>query len=128
LRSGTAVIATSSICRIDAICIISATAQSLPVANRAKPKVNTAGCKNPTTNYYSDKTAARLLSLNEAELREARRSLLAAGLIAYESPLYQVLSLEPTLAGEQPVARTGRTVPISANLRQILEPAGTQQP
>src|ERR1700758_162966 len=56
--------------------------------------------------YYSDKTAARLLSLNEAQLREARRSLLAAGLIAYESPLYQVLSLEPTLAGEQQVART----------------------
>ena len=46
--------------------------------------------------YYSDKTAARLLSLNEAQLREARCSLLAAGLIAYESPLYQVLSLEPT--------------------------------
>jgi hypothetical protein len=77
--------------------------------------------------YYSDKTAARLLSLNEAELREARRSLLAAGLIAYESPLYQVLSLEPTLAAEQPVARTGRTLPISAILRQILEPGGTQQ-
>jgi len=46
--------------------------------------------------YYSDKTAARLLSLNEAQLREARCSLLAAGLIAYEAPLYQVLSLEPT--------------------------------
>src|ERR1700758_4664892 len=39
--------------------------------------------------YYSDKTAARLLSLNEAQLREARRSLLTAGLIVYESPLYQ---------------------------------------
>ena len=38
--------------------------------------------------YYSNKTAARLLSLNEAQLREARHSLLAAGLIAYESPLY----------------------------------------
>jgi hypothetical protein len=46
--------------------------------------------------YYSDKTAARLLSLNQAQLREARCSLLAAGLIAYEAPLYQVLSLEPT--------------------------------
>ena len=46
--------------------------------------------------YYSDKTAARLLSLNEAQLCEARCSLLAAGLIAYEAPLYQVLSLEPT--------------------------------
>jgi hypothetical protein len=58
-----------------------------------------------------------LLSLNEAQLREARRSLLAAGLIAYESPLYQVLSLEPTSTSEQPVARTGQTLSISAILR-----------
>ena len=77
--------------------------------------------------YYSDKAAARLLSLNEAELREARRALLAIGLIAYESPLYQVLSLEPALAGEQPVARTGQTLPVSAILRQILEAGGPQQ-
>ena len=76
--------------------------------------------------YYSDKAAARLLSLNEAELREARRALLEIGLIAYESPLYQVLSLEP--AGEQPVARTGQTLPVSAILRQILEAGGQQQP
>ena len=78
--------------------------------------------------YYSDKSAARLLSLNEAELREARRSLLAVGLIAYESPLYQVLSLEPTSASEQPVARTGQTLPISAILRQMLETGAAQQP
>jgi hypothetical protein len=77
--------------------------------------------------YYSDKTAARLLSLNEAQLREARCSLLAAGLIAYEAPLYQVLSLEPTLTSEQPVARTGQTLPISAILRQMLETGGAQQ-
>jgi hypothetical protein len=77
--------------------------------------------------YYSDKTAARLLSLNEAQLREARCSLLAAGLIAYESPLYQVLSLEPTSSSEPPVARTGQTLPISAILRQMLETGGAQQ-
>ena len=77
--------------------------------------------------YYSDKAAARLLSLSEAQLREARRALLEIGLIAYESPLYQVLSLEPALAGEQPVARTGQTLPISAILRQILE-TGAEQP
>jgi hypothetical protein len=77
--------------------------------------------------YYSDKTAARLLSLNEAQLREARHNLLAAGLIAYESPLYQVLSLEPTSTSEQPVARTGQTLPISAILRQMLETGGAQQ-
>ena len=77
--------------------------------------------------YYSDKTAARLLSLNEAQLREARYSLLAAGLIAYESPLYQVLSLEPTSTSEPPVARSGQTLPISAILRQMLETGGAQQ-
>ena len=77
--------------------------------------------------YYSDKTAARLLSLTEAQLREARCSLLAAGLIAYESPLYQVLSLEPTSTSEQPIARTGQTFSISAILRQMLEPGEAQQ-
>ena len=40
-------------CRIDAICIVSATAQKLPVANRAKRKVSAAGCKNRTTKTTS---------------------------------------------------------------------------
>ena len=78
--------------------------------------------------YYSDKTAARLLTINEAQIREARNSLLAAGLIAYESPLYQVLSLEPNSASEQPVGRTGQALPISAILRQILETGGAPPP
>ena len=43
--------------------------------------------------YYSDEKAATLLSLSGADLREARRQLLQAGLIAYERPLYQALSL-----------------------------------
>jgi hypothetical protein len=60
-------------------------------------------------------------------VREARCSLLAAGLIAFESPLYQVLSLEPTSSSEQPLARTGQTLPISAILRQMLKTGGAQQ-
>ena len=43
--------------------------------------------------YYSDEKAATLLSLSGTDLREARRQLLQAGLIAYERPLYQALSL-----------------------------------
>jgi hypothetical protein len=43
--------------------------------------------------YYSDARAAQLLSMDGGDLREARRQLLAADLIAYERPLYQVLSL-----------------------------------
>lgn len=46
--------------------------------------------------YYADRTLARLLSLHEASIAEARRQLLQAGVIAYEAPLYQVLGLEVT--------------------------------
>lgn len=44
--------------------------------------------------YYADRTLARLLSLHEESIAEARRQLIAAGVIAYEAPLYQVLGLE----------------------------------
>ena len=39
--------------------------------------------------------ASYYLSWSSARLREARAELLAAGLIAYGAPFYQVLSLEP---------------------------------
>jgi hypothetical protein len=44
--------------------------------------------------YYADRTLARLLSLGEESIGEARRQLIDAGVIAYEAPLYQVLGLE----------------------------------
>jgi hypothetical protein len=77
--------------------------------------------------YYSDKTAARLLGLSEADLRQARASLVNAGLIAYQAPLYQVLSLEPTLSPQPEAPRSGQTLSISAILRQILESGGQSQ-
>ncbi|HBA82687.1 MAG TPA: hypothetical protein DCZ95_01215 [Verrucomicrobia bacterium] len=43
--------------------------------------------------YYSDERAAALLSLSATDVREARRQLIEADLIAYERPLYQALSL-----------------------------------
>lgn len=43
--------------------------------------------------YYSDEKAAGLLSLSGSDLREARRQLVQADLMAYERPVYQVLSL-----------------------------------
>jgi hypothetical protein len=69
-----------------------------------------------------------LLCISEAELRQARLGFLQAGLIAYEAPLYQVLSLEPTLSTEQPTPRTSQALPISAILRQMLESGGPPQP
>jgi len=44
--------------------------------------------------YYADASAARYLSMDTARLRQARADLIRAGLIAYESPLYQVLALD----------------------------------
>lgn len=49
--------------------------------------------------YYSDAKLATLLSVHPLRLPEARRQLLAAGLIAYEAPLYQVLALDPPPLG-----------------------------
>jgi hypothetical protein len=49
--------------------------------------------------YYSDPRLAQLLTLEPAALSAARRELIGLGLIAYQKPLYQLLSLEgaPTL-------------------------------
>ncbi len=44
--------------------------------------------------YYSDVGIGKLLSLDGPALARARQELIRAGLIAYEKPLYQVLSLE----------------------------------
>jgi len=73
--------------------------------------------------YYSDATAAGLLSLPIAKLREARSQLVAAGLIAYQAPFYQILSLDPVQAPTQspPPPRTNQTLSLSQILRQILE-------
>jgi len=43
--------------------------------------------------YYSPQAISRYLKLSEDEIRQARRSLTERGLIAFEKPLYQVLSL-----------------------------------
>jgi len=44
--------------------------------------------------YYSTPRIAQLLQLEPAALSEARRELIGLGLIAYQKPLYQLLSLE----------------------------------
>lgn len=44
--------------------------------------------------YYAERTLCRLLSVSEPALVAARRELVAARVIAYEAPFYQVLGLE----------------------------------
>lgn len=45
--------------------------------------------------YYSDARVAATLKIDQLDLDHARRRLVVEGLVAYESPLYQVLQLEP---------------------------------
>ena len=75
--------------------------------------------------YYSDRTAARLLNMDEAMLCAARRELCEAGLIAYQYPLYQVLSLDesdhrrPVLSQRNSCRGNGEGVSIGEVFRQL---------
>lgn len=70
--------------------------------------------------YYSDSAIARRLSMDEAQVRQARQDLLRAGLIAYEPPLYQVLALDPPQPQQQrPSADPRRRA--EGSLRSIRE-------
>jgi len=64
--------------------------------------------------YYSDASLMRRLKLDQVQLSASRQQLIRAGLIAYEKPLYQVLSLEPS-AGP----RSG-PVSVAEVLRQVM--------
>ncbi|MBE0618600.1 MAG: hypothetical protein IH608_11850 [Proteobacteria bacterium] len=64
--------------------------------------------------YYSDASLMRHLTMDQVQLCFSRQQLIRAGLIAYEKPLYQVLSLE--LA---PGPRSG-TVSVAEVLRKVM--------
>jgi hypothetical protein len=74
--------------------------------------------------YYSEASLERMLHLDHPQLLHARRQLVQAGLLVYEHPLYQVLSLELPLEAsglrEAVASRSGQAQPVSAILRQIL--------
>ncbi len=44
--------------------------------------------------YYGDKSILKHLGMNLSELQHARANLIRVGLIAWQKPLYQVLSLD----------------------------------
>jgi len=66
--------------------------------------------------YYSDAGIGKLLPLDESALARARQELIRARLIAYEKPLYQVLSLD------KPVPRSGQAESLGQILRQMERP------
>ena len=61
--------------------------------------------------FYSDARIAQLLALAPPALSAARRQLMALGLIAYQKPLYQLLSLESELIAEPAPRRPLRADP-----------------
>jgi hypothetical protein len=65
--------------------------------------------------YYSDASLVRRLKMDPVVLSASRQELIRAGLIAYEKPFYQVLSLDS--------AQAPRSGPISVGelLRRAME-------
>ena len=72
--------------------------------------------------YYSDPRIAQLLTLEPAILSFARRELIALGLIAYQKPLYQLLSLE----GEELTIGNSHTALISRPSREQQPPTKSE--
>ena len=55
--------------------------------------------------YYGASTLARRLRLSDVQFAAARQQLIELDLIAYRSPLYQVLALPGTVAAPHPAPR-----------------------
>ena len=75
--------------------------------------------------YYSQASLCEHLGLGASELEEARRELLEGGLIAWETPYYQVLDLggargESRTPAPQP-QRRGETLGITDILQNVLK-------
>ncbi len=73
--------------------------------------------------YYSDATLSRLLKLEPERLAQARQQLIAGDLLAYEKPLYQVLSLPVTLTPAL-TARCGEPLSVGEILRRAVQGGG----
>ena len=71
--------------------------------------------------FYSDASIGRLLRWDGLRVATARRQLVAADLVAFEAPLYQVLSLDPLVAS---APRIGTALSVGDILRRALRQGG----
>jgi hypothetical protein len=74
--------------------------------------------------YYSDASLERMLRLDHAGLCAARAQLGQRGLVAYQKPLYQVLSLEETSPSVPPPVRAGQCLSLRDALQHVLDRGG----
>ena len=75
--------------------------------------------------FYSDASLSRLIRLDPLALAAARDQLLAADLIAYLKPHYQVLSL-PDAHTPPSSQRTGEVASVGDLLRRVLQTGGAR--
>lgn len=74
--------------------------------------------------YYSNASLCGHLNVSTTQLQTARRELVDANLIAWESPFYQVLDLaprQPESSGSSAPKRSGETRDFAAVLGDILK-------
>ena len=79
--------------------------------------------------YYGAATLARRLHLSDEQFAAARQQLVDLELIAYRSPLYQVLALPGTVAAPRPAPRAppaagGQAVSLATLLQQAQHRRG----
>jgi hypothetical protein len=75
--------------------------------------------------YYSDAAIRRRLNMTDALLATARRQLIGADLLAYQKPLYQVLSLDsPAAPSANQENRCGQAQSAADILRRALQGTG----
>ena len=75
--------------------------------------------------FYSERSLCQRLSMTPAVLRQARQALIACALVAYQSPLYQVLALDgdarQPAAALSPLSGDDEPVDLKAVFKQIWE-------
>jgi hypothetical protein len=76
--------------------------------------------------YYSDASLCRMLHLEAGQLEQARQQLIAADVLAYEKPLYQVLDLQDPCPVVAPEKRANEPLSAGQILQRILSHGGAQ--
>ena len=72
--------------------------------------------------YYGDTSITKRLSMDQSTLNAARANLIRAGLIAWQKPLYQVLSLDVVKREKQPPrAKMGNALSLGDILKMARE-------
>lgn len=76
--------------------------------------------------YYSDASLCRMLHLETEQLERARQQLIAADVLAYEKPLYQVLDLQEPHPAATLEKRANEPLSAGQILQRILSHGGAQ--